>query len=61
MRAEPIKFIKYHPLGFTLSALTGMIVGPWVLNTIADKTGITLGLPKVGAGFSVNGKDEVDE
>jgi hypothetical protein len=59
MRAHPVQFIKYHPLGFALSALTGMAVGPWVLGVIGDKTGITLGIPKVGAGFTVNDKEEV--
>jgi hypothetical protein len=59
MRAQPIKFIKYHPLGFTLSAITGMAVGPWLLGVISDKTGFSLGIPKVGAGYSVNGTEEV--
>jgi hypothetical protein len=57
-RFEPIKFVKYHPLGFALSAITGMAVGPWVLGVISDKTGFTLGIPKVAAGYTVNGKDE---
>jgi hypothetical protein len=58
MRAEPIKFVKYHPLGFALSAIAGMAVGPWLLGVISDKTGFTLGIPKYGAGYSINGQEE---
>lgn len=58
-RFQPVQFVKYHPLGFALSAITGMAVGPWLLNVISDKTGFTLGIPKVGAGYTVNGTEEV--
>jgi hypothetical protein len=58
MRVEPIKFIKYHPWGFVLSAVAGMAAGPWLLNVIGNKTGFTLGIPRVGAGYSINGQEE---
>jgi hypothetical protein len=54
----PIKFIKYHPWGFGLSAIAGMAFGPWALGVITSKTGFTLGIPKLSAGYSVNGTDE---
>ena len=50
VRAHPITFVKQHPLGFVLSALTGMVVGPWALTTAQNLTGVGVRLPSVGNG-----------
>ena len=44
----PIRFIKAHPIGFILSAATGMIVGPWALSMVRNATGVGVSLPSVG-------------
>lgn len=47
---RPVTFVKQHPVGFILSAATGMIVGPWVLRMVNNATGIGVNLPTVGSG-----------
>jgi hypothetical protein len=45
---HPLRFVKAHPVGFVVSALTGMVVGPWVLNMVGGTTGVNVNLPTVG-------------
>jgi hypothetical protein len=47
---RPIQFVKAHPLGFILSAATGMIVGPWALRMLNNATGVGVSLPSVNGG-----------
>jgi hypothetical protein len=42
---HPFRFIKAHPLGFTASAATGMIAGPFALNFLRRTTGVGINLP----------------
>lgn len=47
---HPLTFVKNHPVGVVVSAAAGMIVGPWVLSTITNLTGVGVRLPSVGSG-----------
>lgn len=58
MSTGPIKFIRYHPVGFTMSALAGMIAGPWALSILKRTTGISLGVPSFSANYSVSSDGE---
>lgn len=49
MALRPVSFVKEHPLGFIVSAATGMVVGPAVLGMIGKWTGVNVSLPSVGS------------
>jgi hypothetical protein len=42
---HPIQFVKNHPVGFTVSALTGMVIGPWALSFLNRTTGVNINVP----------------
>jgi hypothetical protein len=47
---HPLTFVKNHPVAtFTLMA-AGMVVGPAILRTVNNVTGVSVGLPSVGNG-----------
>jgi predicted membrane protein len=45
---HPISFVKAHPVGTIVSALAGMMIGPWVLNMVNSATGVGVSIPSVG-------------
>jgi predicted membrane protein len=47
---HPISYVKAHPMATIVTFAAGMIVGPWLLNTVGSKTGVNLSLPTVGGG-----------
>jgi hypothetical protein len=47
---HPITFVKNHPVGTVVTFAAGMIVGPWLLNLVGAKTGVSVSLPTVGNG-----------
>lgn len=52
---RPVAFVKQHPLGVAVSFAAGMMIGPWLLNTIGGKTGVNISLPTYGNGGNSNG------
>jgi len=46
---HPITFVKNHPVGVLVSMAAGMIVGPWILNTLGRTTGVNVNLPTAGS------------
>jgi hypothetical protein len=46
---HPIGFIKAHPVATVTLLATGMMAGPWLLNTIGAKTGVNISLPTAGS------------
>jgi predicted membrane protein len=47
---HPISYVKAHPMATVLTFAAGMIVGPWLLNTVGSRTGVNISLPTVGGG-----------
>jgi hypothetical protein len=47
---HPISYVKAHPTATVVTLALGMMVGPWLLNTIGSKTGININLPSYGNG-----------
>lgn len=47
---HPVSFVKAHPLATVVIFASGMIVGPWLLNTVGSKTGVNVSLPTIGGG-----------
>lgn len=47
---HPVTFVKQHPLGVVVSAAAGMIIGPWVLSTVSNLTGVGVRLPTINSG-----------
>jgi hypothetical protein len=46
----PIRFVKSHPVATVTLMAAGMIVGPWILNTVGRVSGVNVNLPSVGNG-----------
>jgi predicted membrane protein len=47
---HPVTFVKNHPVGVIVSFAAGMMIGPWLLSTVAGKTGVNINLPTYGSG-----------
>jgi predicted membrane protein len=47
---HPISYVKAHPMATVVTFAAGMIVGPWLLNTVGSRTGVNISLPTVGGG-----------
>lgn len=47
---RPISYVKSHPTATVVTFALGMVVGPWLLGTVARTTGVNVSLPTVGNG-----------
>lgn len=47
---HPITFTKQHPVGVTVTFLSGMVFGPWLLGMVQNASGVGLTLPRYGNG-----------
>ena len=47
---HPISYVKAHPAATVVTFALGMMVGPWLLNSISGKTGVNISLPTYGGG-----------
>jgi hypothetical protein len=47
---HPFTYVKNHPAATVVTFAAGMIVGPWLLGSIARTTGVGINLPTVGNG-----------
>jgi hypothetical protein len=45
---HPISYVKAHPAATVVTFALGMMVGPWLLSSIGNKTGIHIHLPSYG-------------
>lgn len=49
---RPLGFVKAHPVATVVLFGGGMMMGPWLLNTIGSKTGVNISLPTIGSNGS---------
>jgi hypothetical protein len=47
---RPFSYVKTHPTATVVTFALGMMIGPWVLNTVNRTTGVGVSLPKYGNG-----------
>jgi hypothetical protein len=46
---HPLTFVKNHPVAVITNMALGMMIGPAILRTINNITGVSVGLPSVGS------------
>lgn len=47
---HPLSFVKAHPVATVTLMAAGMIIGPSILRTVNNVTGVSVSLPRVGNG-----------